>query len=560
MKTLIIMVVSLYAAFLSAQSWTSVKETNINVNGAYSVDIFTNGSGNHIIVQESNALKYYKMNVSGTAGSAVTLESSAVVSPSISGDATRIYVVYRKSSENYIRTKYSSDGGTNWSYISDLSYNASSIECVFSNNKLHVTYEVSNVVYYAKYAGQSWSTSTVSTNENGNYPRIAAWYTGSEDKVYFFYQNYTTPSIKKWREYNVTSSSWGTLYEAFNISYSSVAGLSVDANYVYFVASYMDGQYNNRLLFYTKNKSNGYVNSFDEISNWGKCYGTVTVDGYSHIPVYWYYSMEEGSYEPAIYRKNGTQNPYSWDQVYYNINADPPEFINVSSASNDVHVIWKDNLGNNNGQNLRYKYDDQVPLAPQNLAVTSSQNNHPLLTWPKNNEPDVNYYTVERSGDGEFYWETIGQTSNTFYEDQTVSYCTSRCAGIELWYRIKAVDYYPHESSPSDAVVTMIDNNSLHKISSNGEHQIPDEYSLANNFPNPFNPTTKITYALPKEGLVTIKVYDVLGNEVAELINGVKPEGFYEAEFNADNLPSGIYIYRMQAGKFTAVNKMILMR
>lgn len=395
------MIVWLYAAFLSAQSWTSVKETNINVNGAYSVDIFTNGAGNHIIVQESNVLKYYKMNVSGTAGSAVTIDSSAVVSPSISGDANIIYVVYRKSSENYIRTKYSSDGGTNWSYLSTNPSNsdASSIECVFSNKKLHVTFEVSDVVYYAYYNTEDpgWSSRyTVSTNENGNYPRIAALYTSSEDKVYFFYQNYATPSIKKWREYNVTSSSWGTLYEAFNINYSSVQGLSVDANYIYLVASYMDGQYNNRLLFYTKNKTNGYVDSFDEISNWGKCYGTVTADGQSHIPVYWYFSMEE-SYEPAIYCKKGNEDPYNWDQVYYHASAQPPAVLNVSSSSNDVHVIWQDNLGNNSGQNLRYKYDDQAPLAPQNLTVTESEENHPLLSWTKNNEPDINYYSVEKA-------------------------------------------------------------------------------------------------------------------------------------------------------------------
>src|SRR3989339_360345 len=122
MKQIIVLIVMLFsiAVFTQTPNWTSVKETNINVNGASSVDIFTNGSGNHIIVQESNALKYYKLNVNGSAGTPITLESTSVVSPSISGDVTRLYVVYRKSSENYIRTKYSSDGGSSWSYISNL--------------------------------------------------------------------------------------------------------------------------------------------------------------------------------------------------------------------------------------------------------------------------------------------------------------------------------------------------------------------------------------------------------------------------------------------------------
>lgn len=94
----------------------------------------------------------------------------------------------------------------------------------------------------------------------------------------------------------------------------------------------------------------------------------------------------------------------------------------------------------------------------------------------------------------------------------------------------------------------------------NTTSKVPKEYFLSTNFPNPFNPTTKISYSLQKEGLVTIKVFDVLGNEVAVLVDEIKPEGKHEVEFNANNLPSGIYIYKMQSGKFIAVNKMILLR
>lgn len=191
MKRFIFLIVMLTTVgHTQSPNWTSVKETNINVGSANSVDIFTNRDGNHIIVQESNNLKYYKMNINGVSGSAVNLEYTSVVTPSITGDETTIYVVYRKNSENYIRTKYSSDGGTNWSYLSTLNYNANSIESVFSNNKLHVTYQVSNVIYYSNYNGSSWSSPViVSTNETGNTPRIIAKYGGSNDYVYFLYEN-----------------------------------------------------------------------------------------------------------------------------------------------------------------------------------------------------------------------------------------------------------------------------------------------------------------------------------------------------------------------------------
>ena len=83
-------------------------------------------------------------------------------------------------------------------------------------------------------------------------------------------------------------------------------------------------------------------------------------------------------------------------------------------------------------------------------------------------------------------------------------------------------------------------------------------YALNQNYPNPFNPTTKISYSIKEEGLVTLKVYDILGKEIATLVNENKPAGFYEAEFNASQLPSGMYIYKIQSGSFSDVKKMLL--
>jgi hypothetical protein len=89
---------------------------------------------------------------------------------------------------------------------------------------------------------------------------------------------------------------------------------------------------------------------------------------------------------------------------------------------------------------------------------------------------------------------------------------------------------------------------------------IPDKYILSQNHPNPFNPTTKIKYALPDPGLVTIRVYDVLGNEVAILVNERMEEGRYEATLDASSLSSGVYIYHMRVNDFIDTKKMILLR
>lgn len=86
----------------------------------------------------------------------------------------------------------------------------------------------------------------------------------------------------------------------------------------------------------------------------------------------------------------------------------------------------------------------------------------------------------------------------------------------------------------------------------------PSDNNLLQNYPNPFNPSTKISYSIKEEGLVTIKVYDILGKEIAILVNEIQPAGIYEAEFNASQLPSGMYIYKIQAGSFSDVKKMLL--
>ncbi len=76
---------------------------------------------------------------------------------------------------------------------------------------------------------------------------------------------------------------------------------------------------------------------------------------------------------------------------------------------------------------------------------------------------------------------------------------------------------------------------------------IVDEFKLYQNYPNPFNPSTIINYQIPQQEFVTIKVYDILGNEIAILVNEEKPAGSYEVEFNASSLPSGVYFYQLKS-------------
>jgi M6 family metalloprotease-like protein len=203
------------------------------------------------------------------------------------------------------------------------------------------------------------------------------------------------------------------------------------------------------------------------------------------------------------------------------------------------------------------------PSKPQNLEVTvynTGYNSHPKLTWTGAEESDVQSanpgYLIERKLNSGSYSQiaTVSGTT-TLYIDYDVSYAGSG-PGI-AYYRIRAKD-------TQNKISVYSDEKSIHygdawKIGTEQEEVIT-EYNLKQNYPNPFNPVTNIAYQLPKSGLVQLKVYDLLGSEVAILVNEVKAEGAYEVSFDASNLPSGVYIYSLRVNDFVQNNKMTLLK
>jgi len=108
----------------------------------------------------------------------------------------------------------------------------------------------------------------------------------------------------------------------------------------------------------------------------------------------------------------------------------------------------------------------------------------------------------------------------------------------------------------SDKITVNLDPTSVEDVTAS----IPTEYELYQSYPNPFNPTTTIKYSIPEQSHVTLKVFDVRGRELAILVNGQQPKGNYEIEFNATELTSGVYFYKIQTGDFVDTRKMILLR
>jgi hypothetical protein len=173
------------------------------------------------------------------------------------------------------------------------------------------------------------------------------------------------------------------------------------------------------------------------------------------------------------------------------------------------------------------------------------------LNWETATEVDNYGFEIERASSpttprqGE--WETIGfvQGHGNSNSPKSYSFVDDEAISGTVIYRLKQIDTDgKFEYSPEVEVV----------IGS------PKKFKLEQNFPNPFNPTTIISYSIPEGSFVQMRVYNILGEQVAQLVNERKEAGKYNVQFDASNLQSGIYIYQITAGNFSQVRKMMLVK
>ena len=144
-------------------------------------------------------------------------------------------------------------------------------------------------------------------------------------------------------------------------------------------------------------------------------------------------------------------------------------------------------------------------------------------------------------------FEQVGYVAGfgTTTEPKAYSFIDSELETGSYTYRLKQIDF---------------DGTFTYSEELNVEVELPIEYSLEQNYPNPFNPSTTIKYSIPEEGIVKLAVYNMLGEEVATIVNASQKAGRYEVNFNATGLSSGVYVYRIEAANFTASKKLMLMK
>ncbi|MCH9029417.1 MAG: T9SS type A sorting domain-containing protein [Bacteroidetes bacterium] len=191
--------------------------------------------------------------------------------------------------------------------------------------------------------------------------------------------------------------------------------------------------------------------------------------------------------------------------------------------------------------------------------MTNNGNNNPRSVWGPHPTFQATYYKIYRAVSAtpltkpELFASVIATVSSSTYE--YTDFDISLNGNSYIYYFVRG---YNGSYSARTNIVEV--RGGFYKENISGEDDQKLKFNLSQNYPNPFNPTTQVYYSITKAGLVTLKVYDILGNEVAILVNERREPGYYLTTIDAANLPSGIYFYQLRTENFTDTKKMILLR
>ncbi|HSD62897.1 MAG TPA: C25 family cysteine peptidase, partial [Ignavibacteriaceae bacterium] len=190
-------------------------------------------------------------------------------------------------------------------------------------------------------------------------------------------------------------------------------------------------------------------------------------------------------------------------------------------------------------------HDYAIPVELTGFTA-GAEGNSILLNWVTATETNNAGFDILRSTDGS-KWEKIGfvEGAGTKSTNTNYSFKDQELKTGSYFYRLKQIDY---------------DGSFKYSDKVNAKIYSPDKYSLEQNYPNPFNPVTTIRFTIPKEVMVSLTVYNIVGEKVRELKNEIMKPGYYQVDFDAAKIASGIYFYRLQAGDFISTKKMNLLK
>ncbi|MDP3148150.1 MAG: T9SS type A sorting domain-containing protein [Ignavibacteria bacterium] len=417
------------------------------------------------------------------------------------------------------------DDGNNWTAaglsgkgISDIVVDSGGIviASVYSDNNTGYLFRSTN-------SGNTWST----LFNNSNYA-IFCVAKDAKNNIYTGIQNPNNSTEAILFKSSDRGETWQVV-KIFTGSENKVRGIGIDTS-------------GNNILVHTQSGGKVYL-STDSGSAWAEILSGL--EYFDKVPfiVNKFNYVFVGSYGGGVYRS--TNGGIDWEQL----NSGLSDLLILSFAVKDNDIFCGTH------SNVFYGQINQPPsppylLTPSNESVISTLS--PSFDWE--DVQNVTSYRVQISKDSLFSiivldTNSIQQSNLTLPSNRLANNTkyfwrtnASNNAGEGSWSKIWSFTI----QAPTDI---------------NGRpSSVPNLYMLSQNYPNPFNPTTMINYQLPIAGYVTLKVYDMLGVEVAVIVNEYKTQGYYNIKFDGSGLPNGIYLYRLLSGNFSLTKKFVLLK
>lgn len=243
----------------------------------------------------------------------------------------------------------------------------------------------------------------------------------------------------------------------------------------------------------------------------------------------------------------------------------------ISGGSGTALLTWTDGAKNTYLQKIASDGSlpwgaNPVPFATNTTGevLTTDGSGGAIVAWDEGLQNGVNIFAQRVNASGQPVWSNptygtsgnpVSTTPSTFQENPVI---VSDDAGgaIVVWYDLRATGY----GGPYDLYAQHIGSDGSVTKVSNHVSDLATQFSLSQNYPNPFNPSTRIQFSIAQAGFVTLKVYDLLGREVATLVHQNLTPSSYSVTWNASNVASGAYFYRLQSGSYVETRKLMLMK
>ena len=566
---------------------------------------------------------YYKRSTDGGSSWSgdirLTNDPAASEVPTVAVNGNDVFVVWldnRHGNPAEIYYKHSIDGGLSWTADTRLTFSmggAYNPSVSISGGNLHVVwhdYRHSNYEIYYKGSqnnGLSWGTDKRITNNSASsfYPSVAStgnivfivWQDGrfGNDEILFK----SSPD---------NGNNWGSDTSAIRLTnaagFSWAPTISAEDGKVH--VAWRDDRDGNYEIYYKRSNNNGSDWSADKRltnnSAWSSS-PSVYSSG-NNVHVVWEDQMFSS---PEILYRRSSDKGSSWgnDSAITRLTTNPADKLNpcIFVSGNAAHVIWRDRRNLNfeiyykrslntnfslySKQNLNkpiYDYQnifDTIIVPNDNPAGYTAEINLMIDTVMHSNTGDLEFTLIHQGISDTVIYQSGGIGDNfigTVLDDDSQNPVSGGTAPFTGTYKpFKPLSQFINSNPAGLWILKVYDraagNTGFFKawgltidISNNPiginsiSAEVPQRFSLKQNYPNPFNPVTNINFSIPKTGLVKLTVYDAAGKITAELFNGELEAGTYNYDFDASQLASGIYFYKLESNDFSQTKKMVLIK